>query len=65
MYVIIHLDFNGTISGRHLNLEGGGQVAAQQMHSQAEEIVRVIQQLHQKGNTTIATASSHTTTSNS
>ena len=48
MYVNILLDFNGTISGRHLNLEGG-QVAAQPMQSQAEEIVHVIQQLHQKG----------------
>ena len=40
----------GAISGRHVNAgEGSGQVTVQQMQSQADEIVSVIQKLHQKG----------------
>ena len=57
MYIIFEFvwmlsEYNGTISGRQLNLEESGQVAARQMQSQADEIVRVIQKLHQKGTVT-------------
>ena len=57
MYIIFEFvwmlsEYNGTISGRQLNLEESGQVAARQMQSQGDEIVRVIQKLHQKGTVT-------------